>query len=177
MTRYIRWQILLIVLGVVLVGILLTYLAVNYTTVLRPGRGGTYVEGVAGIPSHLNPLLLNGYDGVDRDICALLFSGLTRLNESGEIEADLAREWEWESTPDGLVYTFHLRSNAYWHDGTPVTAADVLFTVELLQDSEFPGSEHPPRPRYPVPTDTRRRETKLCRVQSKDRLALLFSLE
>ncbi len=138
MTRYIRWQILLIVLGVVLVGILLTYLAINYTTVLRPGRGGTYVEGVIGVPNHLNPLLLDEYDKVDRDICALLFSGLTRLSERGEVEPDLAREWE--STPDGLSYTFYLRSNAYWHDGTPVTAADVLFTINLLQDPEFPGS-------------------------------------
>jgi peptide/nickel transport system substrate-binding protein len=137
-TRYIRWQILLIILGVVLVGILLTYLGVNYTTILRPGRGGTYVEGVAGFPRHLNPLLLNGYEGADRDICALLFSGLMRLNERGEVEADLARGWEL--SPDGLAYTFHLRSNAYWHDGTPVTAADVAFTVGLLQDPEFPGS-------------------------------------
>ena len=39
MTRHIRWQILLILLGVVLVGILLAYLAINYTTVLRPGYG------------------------------------------------------------------------------------------------------------------------------------------
>lgn len=139
MTRHIRWQILLILLGVVLVGILLTYLAINYTTVLRPGRGGTYVEGIAGFPRYLNPLL-SGYnpaDRADRDICSLVFSGLTRLNERGEVEADLARGWE--VTLDGLSYTFYLRSNAYWHDGTPVTADDVLFTISLLQDADFPG--------------------------------------
>ncbi|MDY7078842.1 MAG: ABC transporter substrate-binding protein [Chloroflexota bacterium] len=136
MTRHIRWQILLIILGVVLVGILLTYLAINYTTILRPGRGGTYVEGIAGVPNYLNPLL-SGYNDVDRDICALIFGGLTRLNQHGEIEADLARGWE--ISPDGLTYTFHLRSNAYWHDGSPVTAEDVIFTISLLQDPEFPG--------------------------------------
>jgi len=135
-TRHIRWQILLILLGVVLVGILLTYLAINYTTVLRPGSGGTYVEGIAGFPHYLNPLL-SGYSEVDRDICALVFSGLTRLNERGEVEPDLARGWE--VTLDGLTYTFYLRSNAYWHDGTPVTADDVVFTIGLLQDSNFPG--------------------------------------
>ena len=139
MTRYIRWQILLIFLGVVLVGILLTYLAVNYTTVLRPGRGGTYVEGVAGYPHYLNPLLC-GYNEVDRDLCALIFGGLTRINERGEVEPDLARRWEWETTPDGLIYcTFYLRSNAYWHDGRPVTAEDVVFTIRLLQVPEFLG--------------------------------------
>jgi peptide/nickel transport system substrate-binding protein len=135
-THHIRWQILLILLGVVLVGILLTYLAINYTTVFRPGRGGTYVEAIAGSPQYLNPLL-SGYNEVDRDICALLFSGLTRLNERGEAEADLARGWD--VTLDGLAYTFYLRSNAYWHDGTPVTADDVAFTVGLLQDPDFPG--------------------------------------
>ncbi len=136
MTRHIRWQILLILLGVVLVGILLTYLAINYTTVLRPGRGGTYVEGIAGSPRYLNPLL-SGYNEVDRDICALVFSGLTRLNEREEVEADLARGWD--ITLDGLTYTFYLRSNAYWHDGTPVTADDIVFTIGLLQDPDFPG--------------------------------------
>jgi len=135
-TRYIRWQILLIVLGGVLVGILLTYLAINYTTVLRPGRGGTYVEGIAGFPRYLNPLL-SGYNEVDQDICALIFSGLTRLNERGEVEADLARGWE--VTLDGLAYTFYLRPNVYWHDGTPLTADDVVFTIGLLQDPNFSG--------------------------------------
>jgi peptide/nickel transport system substrate-binding protein len=137
-TRYIRWQILLIFLGVVLVGILLTYLAVNYTTVLRPGRGGTYVEGIAGYPRYLNPLL-SGYNDVDQDICALMFAGLTRLNERGEVEGDLARRWDVEYTDEGPVYTFYLRSNAYWHDGRSVTAEDVVFTIGLLQDAEFPG--------------------------------------
>lgn len=140
MTHHIRWQILLILLGVVLVGILLTYLAINYTTVLRPGRGGTYVESLAGFPHYLNPLL-SGYNEVDRDICALVFSSLTRLNERGEVEPDLARGWEVTlgSPADTLTYTFYLRSNAYWHDGVPVTADDVVFTISLLQDPDFPG--------------------------------------
>ncbi len=135
-THYIRWQILLVLIGVVLVAILLTYLAVNYTTVLRPGHGGTYVEGVAGFPRYLNPLL-SDYNDVDRDICALMFNGLTRLNEYGEIEPDLAQSWE--VSPDGLSYTFRLRPNIRWHDGAPLTADDVVFTIGLLQDPGFPG--------------------------------------
>jgi peptide/nickel transport system substrate-binding protein len=135
-TRYIRWQMLLILLGVVLLVVLLTYLAINYTTVLRPGHGGTYVEGVAGYPQHLSPLL-SGFNPVDQDLCSLIFSGLTRLNEHGEVEPDLASDWE--IAPDGLSYTFHLRTNAYWHDGTPVTADDVILTIRLLQDPDFPG--------------------------------------
>jgi peptide/nickel transport system substrate-binding protein len=135
-TRHIRWQILLILLGVVLVGILLAYLAINYTTVLRPGYGGTYVEGIAGFPHRLNPLL-SGYDDAEHDVCALLFSGLTRMNANGEVEPDLA-QWDAPSL-DGLTYVFHLRQDARWHDGTLVTADDVIFTVGLLQDPNFPG--------------------------------------
>jgi peptide/nickel transport system substrate-binding protein len=135
-TRYIRWQMLLILLGIVLLAVLLTYLAINYTTVLRPGHGGTYVEGVAGYPRHLSPLL-SGFNPADQDLCSLIFSGLTRFNEHGEVEPDLASSWEIGS--DGLSYTFHLRTNAYWHDGTPVTADDVILTIRLLQDPDFPG--------------------------------------
>lgn len=133
---HIRWQILLIVIGVALVGILLTYLAFNYTTVLRPGHGGTYVEGVVGYPQYLNPLM-SGYNDADRDICSLVFSGLTRLNERGEIVPDLARSWD--VSLDGLSYTFYLRRDARWHDGAPVTADDVIFTIGLLKDPAFPG--------------------------------------
>ena len=136
MTFQIRWQILIILFGVVVVGILLTYLAVNYTTVLRPGRGGTYVEGLVGYPRYLNPLL-SGHSEVDRTIVSLLFSGLTKVNARGEFEPDLARSWD--VSPDGLSYTFNLRANAYWHDGTRVTVDDVIFTIRLLQDSEFAG--------------------------------------
>jgi peptide/nickel transport system substrate-binding protein len=161
-TRYIRWQILLILLGVVLVGILLTYLAINYTTVDRPGHGGTYVEGIAGFPRHLNPLL-SGYNDVDRDLCSLVFGGLTRLNERGEVEADLARGWE--VTPDGLSYTFYLRSNAYWHNGAPLTADDVIFTISLLQDPDFPG-----------PPDLGANVWRMVEVEKVDRRTVRFTL-
>jgi peptide/nickel transport system substrate-binding protein len=123
-------------LGVVLVVLLLTYLAINYTTVLRPGHGGTYVEGIAGQPHVLNPLL-SGYNPPDQDLCSLVFSGLTRIGEDGAVEPDLASDWQIGA--DGLSYTFHLRSNAFWHDGTPVTADDVILTIKLLQDPQFPG--------------------------------------
>jgi peptide/nickel transport system substrate-binding protein len=139
MTRHIRWQVLLILVGVLLVAALLAYLAANYTTVLRPGPGGTYVEGIVGEPRYLNPLL-SGYNEVDRDIGSLLFSGLTRRNGRGDVEPDLASRWDVVTGPSNVVtYTFTLRPGATWHDGTAVTADDVIFTVRLLQDPAFPG--------------------------------------
>lgn len=132
----IRWQVLLIVGGVALVAVLLVYLAFTFTTTIVPSQGGTYIEGIAGSPQHLNPLL-SQYNDVDRDICALLFSGLTRLDERGEVVPDLARDWQ--VSLDGLTYEFRLRANARWHDGEPVTARDVAFTISLIRDADYPG--------------------------------------
>lgn len=136
MTRTVRWQALLIGAGMALVGILLTYLALTYTTITVPTAGGTYVEGVAGVPHAINPLL-SAYNDADQDLCALVFSGLTRFGSDGAVEPALAQEWE--ISLDGLTYVFHLRPNVRWHDGAPFTADDVLFTVRLLQDPDYPG--------------------------------------
>ena len=56
----------------------------------------------------------------------LLWNNLVRCDvETGEIVYELAKDLV--VSPDGLTYTFTL-ADAYWHDGTPVTAADVVFT-------------------------------------------------
>lgn len=136
MVRTARWPALLIGAGATLLLIALAYLAFTYTTVPVPTSGGTYVEGVAGYPHAINPLLA-AYHDVDRDLCALVFSGLTRMNAQGAVEPDLALKWE--TSLDGLTYVFHLRGGLRWPDGTPLTADDVLFTVGLMQDPDFPG--------------------------------------
>lgn len=118
---------------------MLVYIAATYTTEYRAAPGGTYVEGVSGYPQSLNPLL-SFYNEADGDVCALVFSGLTRLTMSGEPAPDLAQGWEID--PGGITYTFHLRRDALWHDGTAVSADDVLFTVGLLQDPDYPGPPH-----------------------------------
>lgn len=128
-------QALAVAAGLALAGILLVYLAITYTTVTVPARGGAYVEGIAGLPHAINPLLV-AYNEADRDVASLVFSGLTRLNSRGEVEADLALKWE--ISLDGLTYVFHLRPGVHWHDGVPLTADDVLFTVRMLQDPDSP---------------------------------------
>lgn len=136
MGRYLRWQAAIAVLGIVLLAALLRYTAYNFTTVTVPDRGGTFVEGMAGNPQYLNPLL-SQYNQVDGVLTALLFNGLTRFDEQGNVVADLADHWT--TTPDGLTYDFVLRSGLYWHDGAAVTAADVLYTVGAMQADDFPG--------------------------------------
>lgn len=61
---------------------------------------------------------------------SLVFLPLVTLNERGEIEGRLARRWE--HSPDYRTWTIHLRTDVRWHDGVPVTAHDVKFTLDLL---------------------------------------------
>jgi peptide/nickel transport system substrate-binding protein len=134
--RHIRWQVALITVGVVLLAGLMVYLAEAYSIQREPAPGGTYVEGMVGAPQFVNPLLCQ-YNEIDRDLCELVFSGLLRYDEHGQLQPDLSDSWE--VSPDGLVYTFRIRPNARWHDNRPVTADDVIYTVKLLQDPNFPG--------------------------------------
>jgi peptide/nickel transport system substrate-binding protein len=115
---------------------LLSYAAYSFSSVTVPDRGGTFVEGVAGNPQYLNPLLAR-LNRADADLCALLFDGLTRFDQQGNVVPDLAESWK--VSQDGLTYDFKLQPGLYWHDDAPVTAADVLYTVSAMQDPDFPG--------------------------------------
>src|SRR4051812_42604736 len=62
-----------------------------------------------------------------------VFSRLVRVNNVGtDIEGDLASSWD--VSDDGSVYTFHLRPEAKFSDGSPVTADDVVFSIERAAD-------------------------------------------
>lgn len=99
-----------------------------------PIPGGSYVEGLVGMPQYINPLLGMSND-TDRDLSRLMFCSLTKLSSDGQIINDLADKIDLSS--DGLTYTITLKNNATWHDGTPVTTADVEFTVASLQDETW----------------------------------------
>ncbi|MCQ3980202.1 MAG: peptide ABC transporter substrate-binding protein, partial [Anaerolineae bacterium] len=136
MGRHIRWQAILTFTGIAMTMAFLSFLAFSRTSVIVPDVGGTYIEGIAGMPQFINPLLAQ-YNQVDQDLTALIFNGLVRFNSQGEMEPDLAKSWT--VSDDGLVYVFKLRSDIRWQDNRPFTAADVVFTVGLMQDPDFPG--------------------------------------
>ena len=94
-----------------------------------------YVEGVVGRPESVSPLTAKTQ--ADRDLVALMFSGLVRNGPGGTLVADLAERWEVDKT--GKTWTVDLRPDASWHDGTPVTPDDVVFTIETLQDTDYHG--------------------------------------
>ena len=98
-----------------------------------PAQGGSLTEGEVGPARFINPVLT--LSQADEDITALVYSGLTRALPDGTIVPDLASSYEVSS--DGTTYTFHLRPKATFHDGTAVTSADVLFTVQLAQNPEI----------------------------------------
>jgi peptide/nickel transport system substrate-binding protein len=96
----------------------------------------TFREGVVGAVSRLNPLYAS-LNSVDKDVSSLIFEGLTRINAYGEPEPALALNWITSS--DGLEYVVRLREDVLWQDGTPFTAADVVFTMSLLRAPDFSG--------------------------------------
>ena len=94
-----------------------------------------HVQGVLGRPSSITPLTARTQ--VDRDLVALLFRGLVRLGPGSAILPDLAERWT--VTEKGARWTFHLRADATWHDGVPVTSRDVVYTVDVLHDPDYTG--------------------------------------
>jgi len=132
----------LLALGVgVPLSALLTILVLVFRGVIlspeAPRPGGTYVEGVVGQIGSLNPLFGDATAGPN-DLDALLFEPLVRVLPTGTVQGRLASRWE--VSPDGRSYSFTVRPNARWSDGTPVTADDVVFTVRTVQDPQFPGA-------------------------------------
>lgn len=103
-------------------------------TKLVPAPGGSYAEGLVGRPRYVNPLYAVANDA-DRDLERLIFAGLTRYATDGRIEPDLAERIE--VSPDGKLYTFTLAANLTWHDGAALTADDVVFTIETIQNPDY----------------------------------------
>jgi peptide/nickel transport system substrate-binding protein len=129
--KKLRWQILIIALTLVVVAVLLLTQQQSVNPILpQPVSGGIYTEALVGSFGRLNPLLdLN--NPVDRDVDRLLFSSLIRFDSGGIPQPDLAESWGVSA--DGTIYNVTLRGDANWHDGTPVTSDDVLFTLDLLR--------------------------------------------
>lgn len=95
-----------------------------------PSEGGIFIEGIAGTPRFVNPSL--ALSRTDEDMVALLYSGLMQVGESGELVPDLAESVT--VSDDGLVYNAVLKEGVTFHDGTPIRAADLAYTVSLIQD-------------------------------------------
>lgn len=104
----------------------------NSYTVDTGASDGTYAEATLGPIETLNPL----YASSSAEVSAsrLVFSSLFSYDTSGHLNGDLVKTMT--RSPDGTAYTVTLRPNVKWHDDATLTAKDVLFTVNLIKNSE-----------------------------------------
>jgi peptide/nickel transport system substrate-binding protein len=99
-----------------------------------PVKGGEYAEALIGAPKYINPLY-SGINDVDNDIASLVFSSLFKTGPNGLLEKDLAESYELSE--DGKTYSFKIIENAKWHDGHPLTADDIIFTFDVILNSQY----------------------------------------
>lgn len=132
MKKY-RWQLLILFLTGIVVGTLLIFEkrgGLGAAEQPRPVEGGVYTEALVGNLQRLNPLL-DSNNSVDRDVDRLIFSGIVKFDSDGIPEPDLAESVT--ASQDGKLYNIVLKPDLVWHDGQPLTSADILFTIELLR--------------------------------------------
>ncbi|MBB4286612.1 ABC transporter substrate-binding protein [Roseospira goensis] len=98
------------------------------------GPPDTLVMGMVLEPPHLDPTA-GAAAAIDEVVYANVFEGLTRIGPDGSVQPALAERWE--ISDDGLTYTFHLRRDVTFHDGTAFTADDAVFSLQraLADDS------------------------------------------
>lgn len=103
-----------------------------------PKYGGSFVLDSISDPKSFNPVLAK--ETSTTMITDFLFEGLTQINPfTTEMEPRLAKSWEY--SPDGKVWTFHLREDVKWFDGRPLTSDDVVFTYnDLYYNPDIPTS-------------------------------------
>lgn len=96
-------------------------------------RGGTIHEGILGTPRFVNPAL--AITRADQDVTSLVYSGLLKTDGEGNLIPDVAESVT--VSDDGLTYNIVLRQDVIFHDGEPLTARDVIYTIQLIQDPDL----------------------------------------
>jgi peptide/nickel transport system substrate-binding protein len=95
-----------------------------------PAAGGSITEGIIGMPTLVNPVL--ALSDADKDLTSIVYSGLMRKTSDGNFILDLASSYT--VSPDAMTYTFTIKKNAKFQDGTKVTADDIIFTIDKIKD-------------------------------------------
>ncbi len=98
-----------------------------------PRKGGTINEGFINSPRFINPVL--AVSETDRELVSLVYTGLTRINDNGDIVPAIAESVDINA--DGTEYIFKIREDAVFHDSRSVLAEDVLFTIQTVQNPAF----------------------------------------
>lgn len=104
----------------------------NHYQSLQPVPGGSFSEGIVGQFTNANPIFATSE--TDSVVSHLLFSGLLKYDTKNQLVGDLASDYNVDDK--GLVYTVHLKPNLVWQDGKPITADDVVFTYQAIQNPD-----------------------------------------
>ncbi len=125
-------RVIFIILTAVMItsALLLLYKVNNNFLVNAPKKGGTLAEGIVGVPRFINPVL--AVTGPDKDLTALVYAGLLKAEADNSYENLLAQSVE--ISPDNKTYFARLKENAVFEDGVPITADDIIFTIERIKD-------------------------------------------
>ncbi|TSC77595.1 MAG: peptide/nickel transport system substrate-binding protein, partial [Parcubacteria group bacterium Gr01-1014_29] len=108
MTRTERVLLVFFISALLVSGGYAIFALINIYSITIPAEGGSYREGIIGIPRFINPLLANS--DADRDLARMVYTGLLRHNGKGALVESLAERYE--ISDDGLVYTFYIRPDA-----------------------------------------------------------------
>lgn len=106
-------------------------------SVEHAAKDAAYAEGVMGPINNLNPL----FSSTDAEISAgkLIFSSLLSYDTNGRLQGEVAESYKVDAS--GKMYTVNLRPDIRWHDGKPLTADDVVFTINAMKNPAT-GSRH-----------------------------------
>ena len=102
------------------------------TTAGAGTTGGTVRIGYSGAPADLNPglgVLVEDYIMYD-----LIYDSLADIDLDGNFQPEIATDWS--VSDDGLTWTLNIRDDVVFHDGTPLTAEDVAYSLNLYRDTE-----------------------------------------
>ncbi len=114
-------------------GIFFLYTVNKEHSFITPTSGGVLSEGIVGIPRFVNPAL--AITRADQDTVALLYSGLLKIDTEGNLKPDIAESIT--ASEDGKTYHVIIRKDRSFHDGTPITARDAIYTIKLIQDPDL----------------------------------------
>ena len=122
----------------------------------EPGMVNFLIESA---PTNLDPRV--GTDSFSEHLDGLIFDSLVAHDQRLNVVPDLAQKWE---TPDPLTYVFHLRPGVRFHDGRPLTSADVKSTFDFIMN---PANRSPKRGAFRLVTS----------VDAPDPAAVIFHLK
>ena len=117
-------------------GALLFWLGALYVASTKsvPEHGGEYTEGIVSQPRYINPILSQTSEA-DADLSELIYSGLFTYDTEGKLTKQLLQDYS--VSEDGKNYTLTIKQGVRWHDGEELTADDVLFTIQAIQDPSY----------------------------------------